>query len=217
MNDPDPLVDLLVTALPPQFVAALQTGLANVYEEAHQRAFVEPAWDSIEGRYIAPHLRRVLFEALMRRSAMAACLHTSTETNIIGNYTFTTVRAGKLVITGSALPSSDDIVRPAEFRKQNAAVNSFLTNLPLPFMKPFDLNDVESLYAIIVHAPMPTDKRQCGYAAICIPSEDTNEWIIRRTLSEISKAQAAVHHVAAEVQLDLAVPIKKKGEGAASE
>lgn len=208
----NPLVELMVGELPASFVVALQQALPNIYQEAYQQAFSQPLWEKSEGRYLVGHLRHALFEAQFRNAAREAGLKTGLTRVPIGSYEYSYVRAGKLLLTASALPSEDDIVRPAFFRQQHALVNHFLSNPTLPIIDPPDLTSVDTIYGIVIHVPYAEDKAQCSYAGIAIPNEGTTEWVEQLSLADLSKAQAQATQAKPETTEDRAHP-RKKDEG----
>jgi len=204
------LIDLLIKELPPSFITDLQHAVPNIYREAHQQAFVQPLWEDSEARYLIGHFRHALFAAHFRKAARNAGLKTGLQRVPTGSYQYTWVRAGRLLLTASAVQSEDDAeLRYAEFREQHATVNHLLTNPVLPFMDQADLNALETVYGIVVHAPYEDDKSQCSYVGIGIPAHETMQWVERLSLAELSKAQAETNRAETEQLEDQAFPRKK--------
>lgn len=213
------LVALMVRELPTAFVVALQQAMPHIYQEAHEQAFKQPLWGASEGRYLIGHVRHALFEAQFRKAADSTGLKTGLAKVPVGNYEYSFVRAGKLFLTGSGVPSSDEMPRPADFREQNAQVNSFLVNPPLSIIEPPDLTRVDTIYGIVIHAPYESDKAQCSYVGIGIPNQDTTEWVELLSLADLSRAQLEATQAKPEDAADQAFPRKreKKAEGTGQE
>jgi hypothetical protein len=210
------LLDLMVKDIPPSFVLAIQQAMPHIYEEAYQQAYSQPLWERSEGRYLIGHIRHALFNAQFRKAGRDAQLDARLMRVPVGSYEYSYVRTkGKLFLTGSSVSSSDDMPRPADFREQHAEVNHFLNQPPLSFMASPDLKKAKEIYAIVIHAALGVDKRECGFVGIGIPSADTSEWLELVTLSELYKAQVQAGFSKPEQTQDQAFPTKreKKSEG----
>ena len=65
---------LLTEELPYSFLAGLWESRDRIYQEAYDKAYADPTWGEPEARYMLPHFRRSVFEAVFRNSGLDAGL-----------------------------------------------------------------------------------------------------------------------------------------------
>jgi hypothetical protein len=187
------LFDLAVHDLPRDFIREVARVLPVVYREAHARSFDDPAWEKPEGHDLCGHMRRALFESKFRKLARVHGLSATSFRNSKQTSYYTLARAGRLVITQSAVQHEWQMARPAGFRAQHAAVNDIFSYPLLPGIADDvpHLYDPGEIYAILFHGPDPTNPREFGFAAIGFPDSDSHRIISRFSLQKIARAQSA--------------------------
>ena len=150
----DSLQVLFRQTVPVEFVDHLTRRQRWVYEEANRQCYDNPLWTEAEARYILGHTERVLFENEMRKGAVSFGIDWENANHVGDNCTYVKVVSGKFKMTGHRVPCPGYFVRPAESRKQEAAVNRFMDgyvldgalSIPLPLLK-----QAKQIAAYILH------------------------------------------------------------------
>ena len=85
----------------------------------------------------------------------------------------------------SYIPKPVDFARPADFREQHAALNTFLSRPQSP-----TLFDIAQVAGILVHGPagraFNEDMQKLGFLRFCVPSQDYKRggrWVFRLKIS----------------------------------
>lgn len=211
LHDSD-LFKLVLDQVPSDFVRRVVEVLPNLYHEAYQRSFHDPALEAPEARYILPHQRRVLFERQFRRIASDCGLPTVILPHAGRNCGYTLVRAGQFVLTASAVRGENELVRPAVSRRQHATVNRFMRSPTFSFFNPPSIYEANEIYGILLHGPDAGDQKLPGFACLGFSSADTRQWIENFPLQRVMLAQAGQISIATQLeeQEDKAVPVLKK-------
>jgi hypothetical protein len=155
--------------------------LTRIVVRDYQRAdaFCEEHFAQQEAHDTRPHIRRALIEQDVRNTArrfphMAACA----QPNSVNNCYHTEIRAGRVVLTISAVDNPEAIVREARFRLTYASEYQSA----MPFMQQDNVEPMteRSVYAIVIHGPNPRERRLPGFVQIVFPVPDCTAYVAGR-------------------------------------
>lgn len=208
------LFELTVAELPRKMVRELLQVLPLIYRDAYSRSFEDPAWEHSEAHDLCGHIRRTLVESRLRKIAIQNGLYAKPFRNFRATSNYTLVRAGRLVITQSAIQHEAQMVRPAMFRRQHSAINRVLAQPTLPELEihPPELFARGEVYAILFHGPRWGSPNELGFVTIGFPCSDSETTLYRFPLEAIAKAQAGVASVQ-DIIKDVAKPRLKRKKG----
>jgi len=207
---PSILLDRLVRAYPKQFFTRLAERQQAIYAQSIAISFKDQSWESPEGNYILPHNRRILFESEFRKAAKDCKLHAFDSAHAGDNCTYVMVKADGLIITEHYVDGPKQFVRPAESRKQNAAVNNWLDeytdeNLltqPLPKL------GRNAIYLNLLHGctlmtspegELVVNSESC-FLRIAIPDDESQKYLYNWSIQEVLMAYATAPDSAAAPQ-----------------
>ncbi|GIK17522.1 MAG: hypothetical protein BroJett003_24860 [Planctomycetota bacterium] len=148
-------VSLFCEQVSESFLEDVVRCFVTTWRDADQKArewFPEP-----ERHDLQPHLRRAMLECELRGVATRHGLSASSTKNSKGTASFTQVVSGRVIITASAVPEPNDIVRHAEFRFTFARSNQLSL-----FGEPAPAIPDSPLYALILHGPGATETDESG-------------------------------------------------------
>jgi len=179
----DPLRDLIMKSSPQRFWQEIASRQEALYNEAYSYSFNEGLWEKPEAETVLPVVRRALFENVVRQAARVARVESLDMMHKGDNYPYVLVKCAKLVMTAHHVPGPCHFVRPAESRKQNAAVNEWLDTWvrqellirPLP-----DLRRSGNVNVLILHGQtrekMEGKEISSSFLQLAIPDADLNEY-----------------------------------------
>lgn len=163
------------------------------------RKKVEDDFSLHEAKNLLPHYQRAMVESSLRKTAQEFGLETLVGKNTNKNTNYTKVISGKLVITASAVQSSDTKVRKAIFRSQLAEAPHKQLAL---FKDEHEQKaiDGDSYYCIILHPVATWDsERQSDFINLAFPSRDCKSYIcnidLKRFLSVYSGEPPAEEYI----------------------
>ena len=152
------LREICLTDLPLNFFRQITDGIERIYQEADALAYNTPTWSEIQGEYIEPHLRLILFENLLFQSATNSQMIAISKPNITKNYSYTMIRSHRLILTANSVDGKNEIPRKSVYRRQLAEVNAFLTQPTIQFtlfndkpIYPIELYQPNEIYGVILH------------------------------------------------------------------
>lgn len=159
---------------------ALVGDLARIIDASRQAAWAASAgFDPGIRHDLFPHLRRANVEAALlglgRRYAKLG-VTTSEEANETGNSHHTVVRVGSVVITASAVETSDTLVREARFRR-SLAKNP---QLALGIVEAEEDPPSDALYALLLYpnGALPEDATgDLGFVVVRFPASDCSTYV----------------------------------------
>jgi hypothetical protein len=200
--------------------------LSDLLEWAYNDAFQAVANDQriLEEQRSAKLLdeRFYLAEGALHRAAREADLIASAQTITINGWNYTLVRGGGVCLIQCYVQTPSELTRPARFREQHAAVNTFLgaPQLALGDIEAA-LFDVAKVNGILIHGPagrdFQEDDQALAFANFAVPNETYSCWGLNLPVASIIEAfdeRRAAHR---EPQRDIATPRlrsdQKKGEG----
>lgn len=172
----DDLLEIAINDLPPGFLREVLKGLEWVYKEAKERVDNDPGLPNPEGRYLRPHFRYALCNAMIRKAADNAQLEDSVEMNVAKNHEYTLIKSGRLALTASYVDSGQRIPRPSKFRTQHAEINQCLRQMPLFPKKPSVFRPA-SIYGILLHGPDDIDNSLPGFLRLGFPDARCRTWV----------------------------------------
>lgn len=158
--------------------------------------------------------RFYLAERALNDAATESGLVTSGQIIPINGWVYTFVRSGPVCLIQSYVPTPDDFVRPAKFKEQHAALNSFLSRPQFAFgdVSP-KLFEISQVAGILIHGPIgrrfDSGNQKLGFLRFAVPSEDYRRWEISVPVGEIVSLFDAVATPAVE-QRDVAAPIPRR-------
>ena len=211
------LLDLVSVELPQKWVMEVMRVWPQLYKEAYERSFNDPAYDTTEGHDKIGVERRALCEKQFRRISVDHGLDAKAIPNRRKTSYYSLLRSGRLILTQSAVQHEWQMARPAMFREQHAALNEF-------FMSPtlFDweralpnLSDPGCPYAVLFHGPAPGKPSELGFLVLGFPREGKRDTPFRFPLSLIAQTQSGKWTPADDIE-DRVNPRfrkKKKEEG----
>lgn len=159
--------------------------------------------------------RFYLAERALNDAALESGLITSGQTVPINGWVYTFVRSGPICLIQSYVPTPDDFARPAKFKEQHAAMNTFLSRPQFAFgdISP-KLFDIAEVAGILIHGPVgkrfERDSQKMAFSNFAVPSEDYRRWEINVPLAEIVSLYEAQPAEAADQQRDIAAPIPRR-------
>lgn len=154
--------------------------------------------------------RFYLCERALHDSAVAASAASSDQKVPINGWVYTIVRVGTVSVIQSYVQTPDDFARPAKFREQHAALNSFLRQpqIPLGDVTP-SLFEPSTIAGMLIHGPVgkkfDEPSQRLGFLNFCVPSWDYKRWDVKLPVAEIIAAFNAVS-VDEPQQRDIATP-----------
>jgi len=125
-NVPSILLDRFVRAFPRQFLTRILERQQALYEQSIAWSVKDQSWESAEADYVAPHIRRALFESEFRMAAKDCGLKTFDSYHAGANCQYVMVKAAGLIITEHYVDGPRQFVQPAKSREQNSGVNDWL-------------------------------------------------------------------------------------------
>ena len=210
------LFDLILDYVPEVFIRRLMNITPIVYEEAWERSYSDPAWDSPEARFIHPLHRRVLLESQFRRIGKEVGLGTAVQFHNGRNCEYSAVKVGPFFATISAVETEKVFPRQAVSREQNAMVNCLLDQMTFPSFIPDSTDDeTQTIYAIITHGPDRSDLKKPGFLNFGIPRPSGRSWAEQYPFPKLVEGYNARRNTAAGVETipDMAAPrVKRKRE-----
>ena len=182
----------IARSLPKTFVTEAMRAIDWAYEEAHGAVFNDPLVGKPERDYYYPHYRRAIIEKKFRDIGGSLGLDSQVESNFAGNYQFTRITAGRIVLTCCHKGGQDwRMLRSSIFREQHASLNLLLSQMEFG-SGGFDVfrakDKVGMLNAVIYHGTDLKDKSKVGYLRLGFPSEDNSRWAARFDFYEILSA-----------------------------
>ncbi len=199
------LLTEIVASMPRTFVVELLRGIEWAYEEARNTARNDPLLDRPEQDYLYPHYRRSIIEKRLRDIARELALKERVATNEAGNYEFTEITAGRLLLTCSHKNGEDwRMLRSSKFREQHAALNSLLLQMEFKGegFEAFSVEDDGSLLnAVIYHGTDLSDKSKVGFLRLGFPATDNTKWAARFDFYEILNAYPSAETSAEDDEL----------------
>lgn len=142
---------------------AFQLEVARCVMDAWRVAdsMVRESFEEPERHDLFPHARRATLEKSLRGLALRLGLAATSDLNSRKSSYFTWIRAGRVILTASAVQDPSEIVRYAEFRKTFARSNQLFL---------FDSPDPPSpdcaLYALVLHGPGAVEMDEKGRTRI---------------------------------------------------
>lgn len=189
------LLTEIARSVPKLFVTESMRAIEWAYEEAFGAAHNDPLLGDVERDYLYPHYRRSIIEKKLRDVGAAIGLDSRTESNIAGNFQFTTITAGRIVLTCSHKGGQDwRMLRSSIFREQHASLNLLLSQMEFGGggFEVFQAKDTGGLLnAVIYHGTDLKDKSKVGYLRLGFPSVDNSHWAARFDFYEILSAYRA--------------------------
>lgn len=168
------LREIVIEDLPPALVTRLLERAPWVYREARDQVENGLGLDGPERAYAEPHIRRALFEKVLKEAALDCGLRPTTERVSAGGAQYTAIRAGRILLTGSKTNGREGVPRACGFRGQYSQINEHVSQGEL-FPVPSAPGEA-ALYAIITHGPKPGAPGEIGFLRIGFPAEDMSDW-----------------------------------------
>jgi len=169
--------DIFREYVPDEFCRELTRIIIRDYQRAD--TLCDEQFAAQEAHDARPHVRRAYIEQDVRNAArrfteMAA----SVPPNVTNNSYHTEIRAGRVVLTVSAVDNPETIVREARFRLGYAGE----WQSAMPFMEQDDVQPMSerSVYAIAIHGPNPHDRKLPGFIHIAFPVPDCSTYLAGR-------------------------------------
>lgn len=202
-------------SIPPKFIRRVRDIMPQVYAEAYGRTYGDPLFgkDSPEAHDLIGQERHFIFQARLPKIAQECGLSCPAVANPRGTSYYRLLRAGRFILTASAVRSPQETPRFALFRKQLAAVNNLLVQRVLEFMPLAEIQDKEtgSFSAIIVHGPHYNNPALPGFIHLGVPSPRRQAWVFCEPLEYILQAyKVDFSAIAAETLLDKAQPKRRQ-------
>ncbi len=149
------LIGRFVKAFPRQFLVRLSERQLGIYNQSIAVACGE-SWTAAEAVSVLPTLRRAFWESEIRKTAIECGLRPFDMYHAGENCTCVMVKADVMILTAHFVDGPGQLVREAESRKQNAAINAWMDEhtderlllQPLPKLgtKPIYLNLLHGAY-----------------------------------------------------------------------
>jgi hypothetical protein len=157
--------------------------------------------------------RFYLAERALHDAAIEGGVTSSGQKIEINKWVYTLVRSGGVCMVQAYIPTPEDFARPARFREQHAALNSFLQRPQFAFGDvPPEIFEVAKVAGILVHGPVSKvfdeEGQKIGFLQFAVPSLDYQYWEMNIPVSEIVstfRAQAPIQE-----QRDIAQPVRKR-------
>lgn len=111
----------------------------------------------------------------------------------INSWVYTFVRSQSVCMVQSYVPTPSDFARPADFREQHAALNTFLSRPQFAFgdVSP-TLFDIAQVAGIVIHGPFrrafEEGAQKLAFLRFCVPSQDYKRWEINLAVEDIVAA-----------------------------
>jgi hypothetical protein len=179
----DPLCDLIMEQSPEGFWSELRRRQEALYREAYAYAHHGTLWEHHDALSVFPIVRRAVFESALRNAARTNGLKAYDRFHDGENYPYVLVKNKKLVITCHHVSSPDCFVRPAQSRKQNAAINDWLDYYRPPrdlLLRPLpELRNSGKINLYVLHGQQPVDAEKTAYSSflrIAIPNSKLTEY-----------------------------------------
>jgi hypothetical protein len=183
----DALRQRFLSAVPKVFVTRMLERQLSLYQQSVAAAFNEQPWMDAEGFSLLPHVRRALWEAEIRRAAIASDLMPYDMPHVGKNSSCVHIKADSIILTAHYVDSPNEFVREAESRKQNAGANHWLNHYvddrllttPIPKL------DERPIYINMLHGAwfptrredtMKIDQATC-FIRFGIPASDSNQYL----------------------------------------
>lgn len=210
------LFDMIIDHVPEVFIRRLMDITPIVYQEAWERSYSDPAWDSPEARFIHPLHRRVLLESQLRRIGTDVGLETAVQSHNGRNCEYGAVKVGPFFVTISAVETEKVFPRQAVSREQNSRVNFMLDQMTFPSLIPDSTDDeMPTIYAIITHGPDRSDLKKPGFLNFGVPRPSGRSWAEQYSFTKLVEAYNARRNAVAGIETipDRAAPsVKRKRE-----
>ena len=131
------LFDLILDYVPEVFIRRLMNITPIVYEEAWERSYSDPAWDSPEARFIHPlHQESAPGEPISSDWKGGGARRQQSSSHNGRNCEYSAVKVGPFFATISAVETEKVFPRQAVSREQNSMVNFLLDQMTFPSFIP---------------------------------------------------------------------------------
>lgn len=179
--------------LPQGFAASVVHAVRAAYVEAHQECSEEygPEGDDLRGYLIRNKVERNIRVACVALPGATVRV----ELNAAKNSRHVVVRAGRLIITASAVESRYTIVRRAEFRESFAVSNRLWL-----FDEPEEDRTGKPQYLLILHGPSGV-QGEPGFIDLVPPSADFDGYLEEARINLIREIAAVVPTKTAPVEI----------------
>lgn len=173
---PSELKRMFLQEVPEPVILDTARCLIGSYAEAFR--YCRDSFPGPEAHDLYPIIRRAMFERNWRARLSRYDVGLTSESNAIGNCFHTELRAGRVVLTVSAVEAPGEIVREAVFRT-GLARGSQLDLFLEPEPPPADA----VLYAILLHGPLGGGLLPSpGFIQVGFPASDCNQYVDRFNL-----------------------------------
>jgi hypothetical protein len=205
------VLDTVVSDTNQKFWKRVNHWLEWAYNDAFQQVLNDPR--VLEEQRSAKLLdeRFYLAEGALHRAAKDASLVASAQTVTVNGWNYTLVRGGGVCLIQCYVQTPSEMTRPAKFREQHAAVNTFLRapQLALGDVDP-ELFAVAKVNGVLIHGPVgrefTEDEQSLAFANFAVPDDTYTYWGLNIPVASIVAAfdeRRAAHR---EPQRDIARP-----------
>jgi hypothetical protein len=215
----NPLIDRITRAVPKTFWTDLKERQIPIYKQSLAISSAED-WSRVEALAVLPGNRRALFEHAMRQSAITAKLKPFDIPHLGDNSSCVTIKAAGLIIAGHFVDGPRQIPREAESRKQNAAVNRFITHHTDErlLLEPLPKFGNKPVYLNILHGghfpSLKSDKLEIdpttAFMRVGIPAQDCVKYLFNWSVEELLLEYAGKQDIGQQPEIaDRAHPQRK--------
>lgn len=173
---PSPM-DIFRECIPQDFCHELTRLIVHDYQKAY--ILCEGQFAPQEAHDARPHVRRAYIEQDVRNAAQRFTeIASSVPPNSANNCYHTEIRAGRVVLTISAVDKPETIIREARFRF--AYANEWQSAMPFMEQDDFEPASERSVYAVAIHGPNPQDGKLPGFIHVVFPTPDCSAYLAGR-------------------------------------